>query len=152
MRDNRRTAFVRNFQNQLGILQSDFQAVRTGVTARQRKTVFIDQIIDRDLTLMLLVRRAAADRGLVEAHRNKAVAFRIIPAHGARRLVRSATERACASNPSASPSVIAAGPSVSRLSAPHFKIEVLFKKSRTLRPEENRAERAVGSTWLEPPT
>ena len=36
--------------------------------------------------------------------------------------------------------------------ASHFKIEVLFKKSRTLKPDENRAERAVGNTWFEPPT
>ena len=34
----------------------------------------------------------------------------------------------------------------------HFRIEVRFMKSSTLRPDENRAERAVGSTWLEPPT
>ncbi len=32
------------------------------------------------------------------------------------------------------------------------RIEVRFMKSSTERPDEKRAERAVGSTWLEPPT
>ena len=50
------------------------------------------------------------------------------------------------------PSVIAAGPNARNWSGPHFRIDVRFMKSSTPRPEENRAERAVGSTWLEPPT
>ena len=36
--------------------------------------------------------------------------------------------------------------------APSRRIEVRFTKSSTERPEEKRAERAVGSTWFEPPT
>jgi hypothetical protein len=39
-----------------------------------------------------------------------------------------------------------------QLVGPSFSIEVRFMKSSTPRPEEKRAERAVGSTWLEPPT
>ena len=34
----------------------------------------------------------------------------------------------------------------------HLRIEVRFMKSSTPRPEEKRAERAVGSTWFGPPT
>ena len=34
----------------------------------------------------------------------------------------------------------------------HFRSEVRFMKSSTPRPEEKRADRAVGSTWFEPPT
>ena len=37
-------------------------------------------------------------------------------------------------------------------SGPSFRTEVRFMKSSTDRPDEKRAERAVGSTWLEPPT
>ena len=37
-------------------------------------------------------------------------------------------------------------------SGPHFRIEVRLTKSSTPSPEEKRAERAVGSTWFEPPT
>ena len=37
-------------------------------------------------------------------------------------------------------------------SGPSLSSEVRFMKSSTDRPEEKRAERAVGSTWLEPPT
>ena len=33
-----------------------------------------------------------------------------------------------------------------------FRIEVRLTKSSTDRPDEKRAERAVGSTWLEPAT
>ena len=36
--------------------------------------------------------------------------------------------------------------------APSLRIEVRFMKSSTERPDEKRAERAVGSTWFEPPT
>src|ERR1019366_3151767 len=153
MRGKRGAVFAGDLQDELGVLQGDSQSIGTGVAARQGEAVFIDQIVDRDLTLVLLVSRAAADRGLVEAHGNAAIALGWgAAAHDVRWSIRSATERACASNPSARPSVIAAGPSVSRLAAPHFRIVVLFRKSRTLRPEENRAERAVGSTWFEPPT
>ena len=48
--------------------------------------------------------------------------------------------------------IIAAGPSARNWSGPHFRIEVRFMKSSTPRPDENRAERAVGNTRLEPPT
>ena len=37
-------------------------------------------------------------------------------------------------------------------SGPHLRIDVRFMKSSTPSPDEKRAERAVGSTWLEPPT
>ena len=63
-----------------------------------------------------------------------------------------ATERAWASRPSASPSAIAAGRERGSASGPHLRIEVRFMKSSTPRPEEKRAERAVGSTWFEPAT
>ena len=65
---------------------------------------------------------------------------------------RGRTERAWAASPSASPSAMAAGPSAASWSGPHLRMEVRFMKSRTPKPEEKRAERAVGSTWLEPPT
>ncbi len=47
---------------------------------------------------------------------------------------------------------IAAGASLRSCSGPSLRIEVRLTKSSTERPEEKRAERAVGSTWLEPPT
>ena len=65
---------------------------------------------------------------------------------------RIATERACASSPSALASAIAAGPNALSCSGPSLRIDVRLTKSSTDKPEENRAERAVGSTWLEPPT
>ena len=66
---------------------------------------------------------------------------------------RIATERRCASSPSARASVMAAGARL-RKRALHraCRIEVRFMKSSTPSPEEKRALRAVGSTWLEPAT
>src|SRR5205085_12163264 len=107
----------------------------------------------RDRALVLDIRARAADRFLIKRHRDYAIPGIVLCrrfAHG--RLSRSATERACASRPSALPSAIAAGPSARNCSGPHFRIEVRFMKSSTPSPEENRAERAVGNTWLEPPT
>ena len=67
-------------------------------------------------------------------------------------LRRIDTERAWALNPSASPSAIAAGPSARNCSGPHLSKDVRFMKSSTPKPDENLAERAVGSTWFEPAT
>src|SRR6202040_3929054 len=123
------------------------------VDALRREQILLDQVVDRDGALMLDVRTGTADRFLIKRDRNDAV-LRIVSwrrrGHG--RLRRIPTEREWASRPSALPSVIAAGPSARNCSGPHFRIEVRFMKSSTPKPEENRAERAVGSTWLEPPT
>ena len=45
-----------------------------------------------------------------------------------------------------------AGASSRNSSGPSFSTDVRFMKSSTERPDENRAERAVGRTWFEPPT
>ena len=97
--------------------------------------------------LMFDIGPRAPDRFLIERHRDDAVLRIIVGGRiGHDRLRRSPTDRACASRPSALPSVIAAGPSARNWSGPHLRIEVRFMKSSTPRPEENRAERAVGST------
>src|SRR5215212_4044046 len=121
--------------------------------AFRREHVFFDQIVNRDRALVLDVRAGTPNGFLVQHHRNDAV-LRVSPwwSSGHHRLRRSPTERAWASRPSALPSVIAAGPSARSWSGPHFRIDVRFMKSSTPSPDENRAERAVGSTWLEPPT
>ena len=72
-------------------------------------------------------------------------------AHTARRRSsRIDRDRACASSPSASARRIADGASAARPAASQRTSEVRFTKSRTPRPEANRALRAVGSTWLGP--
>src|SRR6202040_4317746 len=118
-----------------------------------REQVLLDQVVDRDRALVLDIGTGTPDRFHVQRHRDDAIVRILVsvrPGHDWLR--RSPTERACASRPSALPSVIAAGPSARSWSGPHFRIEVRFMKSSTPSPEENRAERAVGSTWLEPPT
>ena len=55
-------------------------------------------------------------------------------------------DRACADNPSAPASETAAGPIAARLAASQPISVVRFMKSSTLRPDENRAVRAVGKT------
>ena len=47
---------------------------------------------------------------------------------------------------------MAAGASAASALASSFRSEVRFMKSSTPSPEEKRAVRAVGSTWLEPAT
>src|SRR5262249_19195596 len=118
-----------------------------------REQILLDQVVDRDRAFVLDVRPGAPDRLLVERHRDDA-ALRGIMGGRLRhcRVRRNTPERAWAWSPSALPSVIAAGPSARNWSGPHFRIEVRFMKSSTPSPDEKRAERAVGSTWLEPPT
>src|SRR6185312_15062198 len=107
----------------------------------------------RDRPFVLDIRPGTPDRILIERDRHDTIAGIFLwwgLAHC--KLRRTPTERAWASRPSALPSVIAAGPSARSCSGPHFRIDVRFMKSSTPRPDENRADRAVGSTWLEPPT
>src|SRR5450631_1661293 len=132
---------------------AQMQRERTALQPDRRESIFLQEVVDRDRTLVLDIGAGAADRFLIQRYRREprlAAGGGVGAAH--RGLKRIATERAWASRPSASPSTIAAGPSARSWSGPHLRMEGRFMKSRTPRPEEKRAERAVGSTWLEPPT
>src|ERR1700744_1117689 len=152
MRRKHLARFARNFEGEFGVMQRYFQRVGAIVAIRQAEVVLFDEIVDRDLTLVLLIGRAAANRSLIERHRHETISPWLLRAHEFVRPSRKATERAWASRPSALPRAIAGGPSAARLSGEHFRIDVRFMKSSTPRPDEKRAERAVGNTWFEPPT
>src|SRR5579863_78002 len=153
MRHDGRAVLAADIEHQAIAGDADVQRKRPVVDALRREQVLLDQIVDRDCAFMFDIGTGTPDRFLIERHRDDAV-LRIVSwrrlVHG--RLMRSPTERAWASSPSALPSVIAAGPRLRNWSGPHLSIEVRFMKSSTPRPDENRAERAVGNTWLEPPT
>src|SRR6516164_9046704 len=153
MRHNRRAVLVADVEDEAVAGDADMQRERAVVDALRREQILLDQIVDGDRALVLDIRTRTPDRLLVERHRDDAV-LRVIPwrQFGHDRLRRTPIERAWASRPSALPSVMAAGPSERSCSGPHLRIDVRFMKSSTPRPEENRADRAVGSTWLEPPT
>src|SRR5262249_37828303 len=135
------------------LLEADLQVERALVPRGRRELVLLQEVEDRHRPFVLDVGVAAHHATLVEVDLDDP-----LHGHGGRgrqppdRLSGSATERACASSPSASASVIAAGPIVRKASAPQLRIDVRFRKSCTPSPEENRALRAVGSTWLGPPT
>src|SRR3954449_989967 len=153
MRHHRRAVLAADVEHQPVAGNPDMQGERPLLGAFRREQVLFDQIVDRDRALMLDVGAGTPDRFLVERHRDNAILgifvwWRL----GHDRLRRNPTEREWASRPSAWPRVIAAGPSARNWSGPHLRIEVRFMKSSTPKPDENRAERAVGSTWLEPPT
>src|ERR1700761_3733340 len=119
------------------------------IVAVGREQILLDQVVDRNRALMLDVGPGTSDRFLIERHRDDA-ALRVILGGDGRlgheRLRRIPTDREWASSPSALPSVIAAGPSARNCSGPHLTIDVRLMKPSTPRPEETRAERAVGST------
>src|SRR6516164_7828470 len=148
MGNDGRAIFQRDVEHQSVAGDRQIERIRAALVATRTKRVLLEQIVDRDRALMLDVRIGAPDRAFVEVHPDQAIWV----GHRHRRLSRSATERACALSPSASPSAIAAGPISASCSAPHLRMDVRFMKSSTPRPEEKRAERAVGSTWLEPAT
>src|SRR5262249_16959258 len=125
------------------------EAIGAALMSDGSERVFLHQIIDCDGALVFNVSIAGAAPVLVKDDLDAAFAAL---RRGHRRLTRIATERAWAASPSASPSAITAGPSCASCSGPHLRIEVRFMKSSTPNPEENRAERAVGSTWFEPAT
>src|SRR6185437_11588661 len=154
MRDHRRAVLQADVEHQPVAIDAQMQRVGTAAVPKGRERILFEQIVDRDFALVLDVFVGTADRFFVEGDGDQALLAR-----GGRcfrgthfRLRRIATERAWAESPSASPSAIAAGPSARNWSGPHLSKDVRFMKSSTPSPEEKRAERAVGSTWLEPAT
>ena len=121
------------------------------VVIDRREAVLLDQVEDRDRALMLDIGRRAADR-FVELDVDQPGAVRSRSDMAAYMFSRIATERAMRVEPFGLGQAIAAGASARNCSGPSLRIEVRFMKSSTDRPDEKRAERAVGSTWLEPPT
>src|SRR5713101_6792172 len=119
----------------------------------RREAVLLEQIEDGDRALVLDVGIAAHNAALVEGDLGDTlvgISHAVAQRRGRFSLI--ATDSACASSPSARASVTAAGPIARRLSASHANSEVRFRKSRTPSPEEKRALRAVGRTWLGPAT
>src|SRR4051812_11692395 len=153
MRHHRRAVFVADVEYETVLGNGKMQRVWPAIVIDRRERIVFQQIVNRDCTLVLDILRRAADRAFVECHLDETL-LRLIGLRGLShlRLSRIATDRACASRPSALPSEIAEGPSFLSASASSRRIEVRFMKSSTPRPEENRAERAVGSTWFEPAT
>src|SRR6516164_2664272 len=154
MSDHRRAVRAPDVEHEARSANAQMQRKRTLVVAVRGEGIVFEQIVDRDRAFMLDVRIRTADRVFVERHRDEAVLLSLRRALRAchRGLKRIITERACPSSPSASPKAMAAGPSARNCSGPHLRIDVRFMKSSTPSPEENRAERAVGSTWFEPAT
>src|SRR5262249_17887220 len=153
MRHDRRAVLATKVEDEPRAVDAQVQRIGAGVVAVGREAVLLQEVVDRDRTLVLDVRVGAADRILVERDRHEAIGLWLgRAAHGGCK--RMGTERAWAwaSSPWASPRAIGAPPSWRSCSGPQLRIEVRFMKSSTPSPEEKRAERAVGSTWLEPPT
>src|SRR5690606_347482 len=154
-------------EQQAVVLHPDVQRIRAARMANRGKAVVLDQIFDRDRAFAGDATADAPHRAAIQRDGDEAALAGLcdvfsrrrrrtagVVMRGGRHLGsrRRATEGAGASSPSASPSAMAYGPSAACCSGPHLRIEVRFMKSSTPRPDENRAERAVGRTWLEPPT
>ena len=129
------------------------QRVGPAFVAFRREAVLFEQVEDRDRALVLDVGVGAADRVFVERDLDQTV--RRSPLAGSRLICglrRIATERACAVEAFGVAERHGGGRERAQRSARSLRMEVRFMKSSTPRPEEKRAERAVGSTWLEPAT
>ena len=152
MRHHRLAVGESDVEHQAVLLQAEIAACRGRRRGRPARTSFPRSDRRSRPPLVLDVGARAADRILVERDGDEA----LLAAGSARvieppRLRRMATERAMGVEPLGLAAARSAdGPSAASCSGPHLRIEVRFMKSSTPRPEENRAERAVGSTWLEP--
>src|SRR5262249_46856728 len=142
VRHDRRAVDQLDVEHEPVLGNREMQRIRPLVVIDRRERIVLEQIVDCDAALMLDLWAGSSDRAFVERDLDETCALPGIHLT----FNRMATERACASSPSASPSAIAAGPSARRASASSRRIEVRFMKSSTPRPDENRAERAVGST------
>jgi hypothetical protein len=151
MGGDRIAVFARDGEDQARFDQRQFQPVGplAGVADRL-EAVLLDQVEDRDRALMLDVGRGAADR-FVQLDVDQPV--RVLAACPSGLTVQPDGDGTrMGVEPFAFGKRDGGGRQRASWSAPSFSIEVRFMKSSTDRPEEKRAERAVGSTWLEPPT
>ena len=62
MRDHRRAVLQADVEHQPVAVDAQMQRVRSAVVADRREDVLLEQIVDRDLALVLDVRIGAADR------------------------------------------------------------------------------------------
>src|SRR5712671_1582455 len=150
---DRRLVGRADIEDQPVLLGAEMQMERPFCGRDRREAVLLEQIEDGDRALVLDVGIAAHDAALVEGDLGDTlvgISHAVAQRRGRFSLI--ATDSACASSPSARASVTAAGPIARRLSASHANSEVRFRKSRTPSPEEKRALRAVGRTWLGPAT
>src|SRR5665213_829017 len=141
----RHVVFEMNIEDQPVLLNTENEMVRTTFRANEPEAVAFQQIVDRDLTLLLDLARAMHNGAFVERDRCEAE-----PGFVRHRLSRAAMDRACASSPSASASVMASGPISCSVRGVQDSSVVRFMKSSTESPDENRAVREVGRTWFGP--
>src|SRR5690606_5724345 len=132
VRDDGFAIFARDGENEPRLDERKFEAVRAvaGVADRA-KAVFFYEVEDRDGAFVFDIGRRAADR-VVEFDVDQARALRVGSVHRlhrGHRLSLMATERPCASSPSAFASAMAAGPSVRNCSGPSFRTDVRLTKS-----------------------
>ena len=134
-------------------LQGDFQPVGTGIVTGNAEAVFLKKIVNRNLAFRVLCRAVLrpieASSSVIETRRLRGAAsvplmtFPYLDAaprsvHGRRGPLLPQGYRGRAKGCETFRAAFQNGRSL--------------QKSSTPRPEENRAERAVGRTWLEPPT
>ena len=114
--DDRLAALARDREHQPALDQRQLQPVGpvAGIVDRA-EAVLLDEVEDGDGALVLDIGRRAADRFVELDVDQPCVAGRSRPGHAIHRLRRIATERPCASSPSALASAIAAGASVPQL-------------------------------------
>ena len=73
MRDHRLAVLAPDVEHQPVLLDAEMQRVGAVVVTDRRERIFLEQIVDRDRALVLDVGAGAADRVLVERHRDEPV-------------------------------------------------------------------------------
>ena len=66
MSDETDASNVADLKNKFRVDEGNQQRIGSAIMSDKRKAVFLDKIVNRDRTLMLLIGRAAADRIFVE--------------------------------------------------------------------------------------
>src|SRR5690606_32001999 len=122
------------------------------LAARQGEAVVFQQIEDRDAPVLLDLGRGRRQRTVVDVDPAQPVRGLAHPCPPFKTASRAETARPCADSPSDSARRTAAGPIAASASGESLAMVLRLRKSITDRPEEKRAERAVGRTWFGPLT
>src|SRR5690554_7388687 len=130
-----------------------------GTDAGGPEVVVFEQVVNGDAPFMHLVRIDRGDGIGIERDGHQTIGVgrigrgaRVRAHQHAQRFRRMEMDCPCPCSASTSAMVTAASESAESEDGSQPRMEVRFMKSSTPRPEAKRAERAVGSTWLEPPT
>jgi hypothetical protein len=78
VRDHRRAVGKPDIEHEAVAIDAEIERIRTALVTGRAEGVLLNQVVDRDRTLMLNVGTRTADRRLVERHRHQTAGIAVV--------------------------------------------------------------------------